>query len=81
MGVQGASHRNLGTEKVARITTLSLRRAQICIQQQSFEKRRVKILFRPLEALLACSPNKYCKPDSTALLKFWDRRALGIVCL
>ena len=68
MGLQGASHR----KKVAHITTLSFRRTRI--QQQRFEKR-------PLEALLACSPNKYCKPDSTALLKFWDHRALGIVSL
>ena len=80
MGLQGASHRNLGTEKVARITTLSLRRAQICIQQQRFEKDALKF-FQALEALLACSPNKYCKPDSTASLKFWDHRALGIVSL
>ena len=42
MGLQGASHRNLGAEKVAHITTLSFRRAQICIQQQRFEKDALK---------------------------------------
>ena len=50
MGLQGASHRNLGTENAAHITTLSLRRAQICIQQQSFEKDALKFfsgLWRP----------------------------------
>ena len=71
MGLQGASHRNLGTEKVAHITTLSLRRAQICIQQQSFEKRRVKILFSWLARLISIAsptPPLYpCEAPTTQL--------------